>query len=369
MSEPFELLVPQMNPNDEHAVLVRWNVASATPVIAGQSVATLETTKATFDVEAPRGGYVFYSFAPKSMIPVGARLAWICDENVPPAADGPAAAAVRTKDGQAPIGDVRITRKALQLMRQHGLSASDVSSSAERIEVADVERIIHERGVGSSASSPDPDDCTSLEQSPSKMIEVQALGQVYESAIPSLVSLSLSCDKSEARLRGLAQQHGPLSLLELAIYESARLLGDYPDLNGYYSAGKAWRYKSVSIGFAVNLGRSLRVPVVHRAAELSQLEIARSVRNLSLQYLRDELQLADLTGGTFTVTDLSSQLVEHFVPVLNLRQSAILGICAERPASGRRDLVLAFDHRMSDGMRAAGFLANLRERLEADPQG
>ncbi len=81
MSKSFELLVPQMNPNDEHAVLVRWNVASATQVIAGQSVATLETTKATFDVEAPHGGYVFYSFTPKSLIPVGARLAWICDEN------------------------------------------------------------------------------------------------------------------------------------------------------------------------------------------------------------------------------------------------------------------------------------------------
>ncbi len=190
-------------------------------------------------------------------------------------------------------------------MRQHGLSPSDVKSSAERIEVADVERLIHQRGVESSASSPDPDDCTPLEQSPSKMIEVQALGQVYESAIPSLVALSLSCEKSDARLRGLSQEHGPLSLLELVIYESARLLGDYPDLNGYYSAGKAWRYKTAAIGFAINLGRSLRVPVVHRAEELSQLEIARTVRNLSLQYLRDELQLADLTGGTFTVTDLS----------------------------------------------------------------
>ena len=146
-------------------------------------------------------------------------------------------------------------------------------------------------------------------------------------------------------------------------------MSDYPDLNGYYAEGKAWRYKTVAIGFAINLGRSLRVPVVHRAAELSHLEIARTVRDLSLKYLRDELQMADLTGGTFTVTDLSTQGVEHFVPVLNQRQSAILGLCAERPDSGRRDLVLAFDHRMTDGMRAASFLAQLRERLEADSQG
>jgi pyruvate/2-oxoglutarate dehydrogenase complex dihydrolipoamide acyltransferase (E2) component len=76
------------------------------------------------------------------------------------------------------------------------------------------------------------------------------------------------------------------------------------------------------------------------------------------------LQLESLTGGTFTVTDLSAQGVEYFVPVLNRRQAAILGLCAERPDSGRRDLVLTFDHRMSDGMRAAVFLAALRDRLE-----
>ena len=157
-----------------------------------------------------------------------------------------------------------------------------------------------------------------------------------------------------------------MSLLEVVIFESARLLVDFPDLNGYYARDKAWQYSAVAVGFAINLGRSLRVPVVHDAATLSQREIAQAVRDLSLRYLRDELQLADLTGGTFTVTDLSSHGVEHFVPVLNQRQSAILGICAERV--GRRELVMTFDHRMTDGMRAGTFLSKLRERLEALPQ-
>ena len=142
------------------------------------------------------------------------------------------------------------------------------------------------------------------------------------------------------------------------------MLADFPDLNGYYAEKAAWRHTTVGVGFAVNLGRSLRVPVVHQPATRSQREIASAVRDLSLKYLRDELQVADLTGGSFTVTDLSSQGVEHFVPVLNQRQSAILGICAETTI-GRRELVMTFDHRMSDGMRAASFLTKLRERLEA----
>ena len=57
------------------------------------------------------------------------------------------------------------------------------------------------------------------------------------------------------------------------------------------------------------------------------------MRDLSLRYMRDELTIDDVTGGTFTITDLSAEGVVHFVPVLNDRQSAILGLCAERAAT------------------------------------
>ena len=63
------------------------------------------------------------------------------------------------------------------------------------------------------------------------------------------------------------------------------------------------------------------------------------------------------------MTDLSAQGVVNFIPVINERQSAILGICAERPGTGSRELVLSFDHRMSDGMQGAEFLSQLRDAL------
>ena len=85
---------------------------------------------------------------------------------------------------------------------------------------------------------------------------------------------------------------------------------------------------------------------------------------LTVTATRRELTIDDVTGGTFTITDLSGEGVVHFVPVLNERQSAILGLCAARN-DGSRELVLTFDHRLSDGMRAARFLAALRSRLEA----
>jgi pyruvate/2-oxoglutarate dehydrogenase complex dihydrolipoamide acyltransferase (E2) component len=109
------------------------------------------------------------------------------------------------------------------------------------------------------------------------------------------------------------------------------------------------------------------VPVVKDAARLSLRDVAVAVRDLTLRYMRDELAIQDVTGGTFTITDLSGEGVVHFLPVLNDRQSAILGLCAERGGT-TRDLVLTFDHRLSDGMRAARFLNALRARLEGDQE-
>ena len=71
MSEPIPVTVPQINPNDEHAVVVRWHVAKGARVRAGQPLVTLETTKTTFDVDAPIDGYAFFEHEPNAELAVG----------------------------------------------------------------------------------------------------------------------------------------------------------------------------------------------------------------------------------------------------------------------------------------------------------
>lgn len=367
MPEPVEVLVPQMNPNDEHAVLVKWHVSSGARVAADQLLATMETTKATFDVNAPCDGYAFFHETERSMVAVGAAIAWISESAQAPVVKQPRVA--EPAPAIATDTESRITRKALRLMQEHGLTAADFAG-LERVEVADVEAKIKQRGssapaaAASTAKAAAPQGMEPLDQSPSKMLEIARLADVYSTAIPSTVTVVLATDRLAKRLAG-----GSISLLEVAIFEAARLLDEYPELNGWYGDGRAWHYPDVSIGFAINLGHSLRVPVVRDAANRSQLEITRTVRDLALRYMRNELTTEDVSGGTFTVTDLSSHGVVSFIPVLNHRQSAILGICAQRPGSGLSELVITFDHRMSDGMRAAAFLGALRDQLEGESAG
>jgi 2-oxoglutarate dehydrogenase E2 component (dihydrolipoamide succinyltransferase) len=243
-------------------------------------------------------------------------------------------------------------------MKERGLTEADFAG-LDKVDADAVERVASKRAT----AKPAPHGAAPFELSPAKIIENKTLTRVREQAVPSTVATAVRGDLLEARLRQEAAEHGAVSALELALHETARLLPDWPELNGFYADGKAWRHESVAIGFAVNLGRSLRVPIVKDAHRLALREIARAVRELTLRYMRDELSIDDLTGGTFTITDLSGEGVVHFVPMLNERQSAILGLCAAR-SDGSRDLVLTFDHRLSDGMRAARFLAALRTRLE-----
>jgi pyruvate/2-oxoglutarate dehydrogenase complex dihydrolipoamide acyltransferase (E2) component len=358
MSEPIAVRVPRINPNDEHAVVVRWHVAKGARVRAGQALVTLETTKTTFDVDAPSDGYAFFEVEPNAELAVGSAVAWIADNEEPPriAAEAPAAT---TADFNAAASD-RFTRKARKLMKERGLSEADFAG-IDKVDAETVERVAAAHGASTTARV--PEGAVALDLTPAKITEIQTLRRVREQVVPSTVAIALTEERVGARLRRETEAHGPVSLLELAVYETARILRDWPELNGWYADGRAWAHTDVAIGFAINAGRSLRVPIVKQAATASLRDVARAVRELTLKYLRDELAIDDVTGGTFTVTDLSGEGVVHFVPVLNERQSAILGLCAARPG-GSRELVLTFDHRLSDGMHAARFLAALRTRLE-----
>jgi len=378
----FPVLVPCTNANDDRAIIVRWHVQSGDHVEAEQPIATLETTKSAFDLNAPRGGYVYYSLTPREMVDVGATVAWLSEQpGAPPqsAANDLVSPEVATMEGPASdcaeASDTpRATRKALQVMRQHGLTFADFVG-VTTIRVQDVEELARARnaatvGVSSARSatvtSASPPQGTELiEQAPSKLIEMAALSEAYRGAVPSTVTISVDHPRVAAHLERLSNENGVLSLLELVLHALGRVLPHFPELNGYHTGSAALHYTSINVGFAVNAGRSLKVPVIRTTDRLTLREVARTVRDLVLRYMREELSAADMSSGTFTVTDLSTSEVVQFIPVLNLRQSATLGLCAPR-LDGSSDLVLTFDHRMSDGMQAAEFLRELRALLEGD---
>jgi pyruvate/2-oxoglutarate dehydrogenase complex dihydrolipoamide acyltransferase (E2) component len=198
-----------------------------------------------------------------------------------------------------------------------------------------------------------------------KRTEARYLRSGFETTLASVVTVSCPT-------RGLRDAVGRFPALggnttALVVFEAARLLRAYPALNAYHADGTAHYYEEVHVGFAVDAGRGLKVPVIHNADRKGVAEIAEEIRDLVVAYLDDALPISALAGGTFTITDLSGEGVTAFHPLINQGQSAILGVCAEvLPRGGREgafNLVLAFDHQLSEGRAAGRFLGELRDRL------
>ncbi|HEV8637535.1 MAG TPA: dihydrolipoamide acetyltransferase family protein [Chloroflexota bacterium] len=130
----------------------------------------------------------------------------------------------------------------------------------------------------------------------------------------------------------------------------------------------------IHVGVAVALDDGLIVPVVRNADRRSLLEIAKETKELGQRAQQGKLAVADVTGGTFTVTNLGTSGVDAFTPIINPPECAILGVgkIAEKPVARGGQVVirplmwlsLTFDHRIVDGKPAAEFLRRVQEILE-----
>ena len=200
------------------------------------------------------------------------------------------------------------------------------------------------------------------------------------SVIP--VTLTMGVDMTEAsrmreQLRPLYEKkHGvKLSFTDIVIKAVARAIEDYPIMNSSLEGDQIRIHDGVHVCVAVAVPDGLLAPVV-RDANLKPLwAISAEVRDLAERGRSGRLGPSELSGGTFTVTNLGAYGVEHFNAIINPPQCAILAVCAiqKRPVVTQDDrievrpvmnLCLTFDHRIVDGAPAAEFLAHVKELLE-----
>lgn len=158
------------------------------------------------------------------------------------------------------------------------------------------------------------------------------------------------------------------NLLPILVYEIARLLRRFPEFNARFDGESVIHWAEANVGVAFEIDAGLKVPVIKGADAMGVAAIKESLDGHVMKYLENRLGLEDLSGATFTVTDLSGEGVFSFLPLINRGQSAILGVggCLGRSReTAVFPLTLTFDHRVSTGRRASAFLRSLKERLES----
>ncbi|MFO7733218.1 MAG: dihydrolipoamide acetyltransferase family protein [Candidatus Aminicenantes bacterium] len=381
--------------------VVRWLVNEGDEVKADQTLADIETDKAVVEMPSPYAGTVLkLHFKDKDIVKVGDVLVTIGEkgEAVPeaaaaPAAEGraparPAARVPAGAEGAAPAGgEVLATPKVRALARELGVDLGGLrgSGAGGRITDEDV-RAAPERpaekkpGIKVKAKY---DFFGTLERIPLRGIRRATAKKMRESldhaahvthfdeADAGPLSALRDNMKPEAEARGVKLTYLPF--IVKAVVEALKL---HPTLNATLDEEEEEIVvrKYYNIGIAVDVPDGLIVPVVKMADEKSVLDLAEEIQNLAKAAKERTLDLADLKGGTFSITNVGVIGGQAATPIINYPETAILATMTiadrARVVDGKvvvkktLPLCLSFDHRVTDGAEAARFTKDLIGFLE-----
>ncbi len=433
------IIMPRQGQSVESCILTEWKVSVGDAVAEGDVLAVIETDKASFDLESTAAGKILALFwEADDDVPVLANVAVVGEDGEdtdafrpegqasaavsaePESSAPPPAPAVSQASGEpvaAPVaGPVSmgassgVSPRARKLAMKHGLDPETIQGSGPegRVIERDIEATLVGRprlsatalsrslsedleapargsGLAGMILSKDlkvPGSVEGAEISPVKGIRKVIADRMIES-LQSTAQLTLhtSFELTQAqayRAQRLEAGQSKVSLNDIIAHGIVKALQAHPELNAHFLGNRIATFEKVHLGVAVDTDRGLLVPVIKNASDLSIEQISAEVKKLAGACREGSISPDNLSGGSFTLTNLGMLGVENFTPVLNAPEVAILGVGGialkpKRTESGAIEYVdtlplsLTIDHQGVDGAPAARFLQTLVENLEENP--
>lgn len=422
----IEVTMPQMGADMVEGTLVRWLKGVGDRVERGETIAEIETDKATVELEAFQSGTILELVAREGdVVPVGDVIAVLGEPGeVPPEVERrpvppPAkreiepevrAAAKRIEPEKAPsgaaVGDdgrIRISPVARKIAREGGIDIRSLKGSGPdgRILRRDVEAALAEReasagrataGVAAGAAAPagplPAGRPAAAAPAPAAVGEPVELGKMRR-AIAHRMSLSkqtqphyyltLDIDMTDALAfraqlnAGLAEGHR-VTINDLIVKACALALERHPKFNAAFREDGLEMHERINICIGIALEEGLIAPAVLDCQAKSLGRIAQETKDLVERARAGKLTAAEYGEGTFTITNLGAYGVETLIGIINPPQAAILGVGSVMPKPVVRDgevvvrqvmkVALSADHRVTDGVEGARFITEIRGILE-----
>jgi pyruvate dehydrogenase E2 component (dihydrolipoamide acetyltransferase) len=387
------ITMPKLGLSMKTGKVNKWLKSEGDRVKKGEFIVEISTEKITNKVASKVEGVLLKIVAPKnSVLPVGALLCVIGEpnENIDSiianaaalgstapraAAAGGSSNSVKTPEAMERI---KISPAARKLAEENGIDYSQITGTGPegRITKEDVEKAIEE-GVGLEYA----DDRQTLEVIPYEgMRRVIGENMARSSSSNAMVAHHVRVDISgifsmRAAINAGVPEKEKISMTAIITKAVARAHEVNPCLNASLVGDEIRVWKDINIGMAVAIPGGLVVPVI-RDAHLKRLkEVNKEIADLAKRARRNKLGPDDMSGGTFTITNLGSYgSVDFFTPIINPPETAILGLgrTVEQPAVVDGQIVvrpmmglsLVFDHRVVDGAPAAEWLALLIRMIE-----
>jgi pyruvate/2-oxoglutarate dehydrogenase complex dihydrolipoamide acyltransferase (E2) component len=381
-----QITVPLLAVNDTSLTVVDLAFSTGQPVKKGDIILVFETSKTTYEVEAEANGFVQYLCEAGRDYEVNQIVARIFSSDAEIVKEPPG---VQPENSTQPVlvkqevvvdwvGDTLYSLEAIRLIESLHIDKS-VFKGRDFVSRQDVEDL---KGLNGSSNkkiqippsvakqpvktAPPVDNTKVIVErlSSNKKREIEFLSHVQATGLTSTINMAVNTEGIFVHLNR-SLKYLKNSLLPVIIYETARLLKKFPALNAYYTGDGIAYYNNVNVGFAVDIDKGLKVLKVSEASDKGLSAIEADIMSLSNRYLDDTLQIDDLTDITFTITDLSSEGVAFFRPLINMMNSGILGVSAIDEKLQRFILTCTFDHRVTEGKLVATFLKELADRLDS----
>ena len=387
--------MPRQGQSVESCIITAWHKKKGDKVAEGDILYSYETDKSAFDEQSLFSGTILEIFVQEGdVVPCLDPVCIIGEEGEDisgSASDGerikisPRAKALALKAGAdlskaVPTGpNGRIIERDVNALLDAGnkttVAAVEAFLRGEKIEVEEKEEASSAAEVKASAAP----DFGEYEEVPMSGVR-KAISRSMHASLSEMAQLTLNSSfdatsimNYRAQLKAGAETMGlpKISLNDMIMFAVSRVLVKYPDINATLKDDKIRKYKHANLGLAVNTDRGLFVPTIFGADTLSLADIANADKAAAAKTKEGTITPDEMSGGTFTVSNLGVYGIESFTPVVNPPQVAILGVCAVTnrlkadgsvyPAMG---LSLTIDHRAIDGAPAAAFLKELCTSLE-----
>jgi pyruvate dehydrogenase E2 component (dihydrolipoamide acetyltransferase) len=385
----------------EEGVVLKWLKEVGDEVAVGEELVEIETDKANMAYESDVAGTLTQILAQEGdSLPIGAPIAVVGDDKgsaeqaagpvaagdppLPPVAKASSATVPPTAPPAARSVDsprVKASPLARRIAREEGVDLAGVKGSGPggRIVKADVERVEAPAASPAAGETETAKGATTYREL-TRLQQVVSRRMAESKATAPHFYLEAEIDMSAAveargRLKALTPEGEVVpSFNDMVVKACALALREHPLANGAYRDGRFELYSRVNVGVAVAARDALVVPTVFDADRKGLREIAADARALAAKVRDGSITPPELSGGTFTVSNLGMYGVSNFSAVINAPQAAILavGAIAEKPVVRDGEITtahllgvtLACDHRILYGAPAAEFLARIRGLLE-----
>jgi pyruvate dehydrogenase E2 component (dihydrolipoamide acetyltransferase) len=267
---------------------------------------------------------------------------------------------------------LRITPLAADMARQANLDLAEITGTGDggKIMVEDVERVLAQKAAAPIRAIP----YSGMRKSIGDNMHASLMNAAQLTAFSEIDVTEIVRFRDLVRQEHKGDETVRVSFNDIFILAAARALKRFPIINSTRVGDDILLHESVHMGIAVAIPEGLIVPVLRDADKKRLLQIAEESRQLVQKARTGRLSVDDVTGGTFTITNLSMFPVDGFTPILRPPETGILGLCRVRkkPAvhndqiaiRSMMTLSLTWDHRVVDGAPASEFLNTLGRYLE-----